>query len=80
MGSDYDFIYFPMSSEKDNIIEVYDWSGNYVTRIHISDEFESESMFESNGKYYISYYKGSADPGAHLYELQLNIHFIGSSK
>jgi len=30
MGSDDDFIYFPMSGHKDNILVVYDWNGNYV--------------------------------------------------
>ena len=81
MGSDDDFIYFPMSGTNpetganDNIIEVYDWSGKFITRIPISDSFESESMFEFNGKYYISYYKFASNPGAHLYELTLNIIF-----
>ena len=79
MGSDDDFIYFPMSAENGNILEVYDWSGNYVTRIQIADKFESESMFELDGKYYISYYKFASNPGAHLYELNLYIHFSGDT-
>ena len=73
MGSDDDFIYFPMSGESDNLLEVYDWNGKFVTGIRIADKFESESFFWVNGKYYISYYKGAADPGAHLYELNLYI-------
>lgn len=76
MGSDDDFIYFPMSGENDNIFAVYDWSGKHVTDITISDKFESESMFELNGKYYVAYYKGASNPGSHLYEFRLNICFL----
>ncbi len=54
MGSDDNYIYFPMSST-DNILVVYDWEGNFVTKIQIPVNMESESMFWVNGKYYIAY-------------------------
>lgn len=58
MGSDDNYIYFPMSST-DNILVVYDWDGNFVTKIHVPVNMESESMFWVNGKYYISYNSAS---------------------
>ena len=69
MGSDEDFIYFPMSPKgdnKDNIFVVYDWSGEYVTTIHLDTDRESESMFMVNGDYYVNFYFGD---GARLYKL-----------
>ena len=69
MGSDEDFIYFPMSPKgdnKDNILVVYDWSGNYVTTIHLDTDRESESMFVVDGEYYVSFYFGD---GARLFKL-----------
>lgn len=55
MGSDNKYIYFPMSGYNDNILVVYDWEGNYVTKVVIPVKMESESMFWVNGKYYIAY-------------------------
>lgn len=69
MGSDEDYIYFPMSpkdSNRDNVLVVYDWSGNYVTTVHLDTDRESESMFMVNGDYYVSFYFGD---GARLYKL-----------
>ena len=69
MGSDEDFIYFPMSpkgSGKDNILVVYDWEGSYVTTVHLDTDRESESMFMVNGDYYVNFYFGD---GARLYRL-----------
>ena len=68
MGSDEDFIYFPMSPKgdnKDNILVVYDWSGNYVATIHLDTDRESESMFVVDGEYYVSFYFGD---GARLFK------------
>ncbi|MBO5077438.1 MAG: hypothetical protein J5584_07600 [Clostridia bacterium] len=73
MGSDEDFIYFPMSPKgdnKDNILVVYDWSGNYVTTVHLDTDRESESMFVVNGEYYVSFYFGD---GARLYRLKFYV-------
>lgn len=55
MGSDEDYVYFPMSGSKDNVLVVYDWDGKYVTTITIPVKYESESMFWVNNTYYIAY-------------------------
>lgn len=73
MGSDEDYVYFPMSGSKDNVIEVYSWGGEYVTTIKVSDSHESESLFWVNDTYYISYYKGASNSGAHLHRLNFLI-------
>ncbi len=65
MGSDDSYIYFPMSGKGENIIVVYDWSGEYVTTLTLSIASESESLFYTNGKYYVSF----VSAGASLYEL-----------
>ncbi len=55
MGSDDDYIYFPMSGKDDNKLVVYDWNGKYVKTLTVPVDHESESMFWVNGKYYIAY-------------------------
>jgi hypothetical protein len=71
MGSDEDFIYFPMSGSKDNVLVVYDWNGNYVTTVTVPMSHESESMFWVNGKYYIAYNTN----GEAVYETDFEIIF-----
>ena len=71
MGSDEDFIYFPMSGGKDNVLVVYDWNGNYVTTVTVPLSHESESMFWVNGKYYIAYNTN----GEAVYETDFEIIF-----
>lgn len=73
MGSDEDYIYFPMSGERDNVLAVYDWAGQYVTTVTVPDKFESESFFWVNGQYYIAYYRGASDSGAYLYRVNFRI-------
>lgn len=55
MGSDDCFIYFPMSGGSKNIIEVYDWEGNYLTTMDLPIPMESESLFYTAGEYYVSF-------------------------
>ena len=55
MGSDEDYVYFPMSGSKDNVLVVYNWDGKYVTTITVPVSHESESMFWVNDRYYIAY-------------------------
>lgn len=69
MGSDEDYIYFPMSGSSDNVLVVYDWEGNYITTITVPVNHESESMFWVNGRYYVAYNHG----GEALYELAFTI-------
>ena len=58
MGSDNDYLYFPMSGKTDNILVVYNWNGQYVTTIRIPMAEESESLFWVNGEYYVAYHVG----------------------
>ena len=55
MGSDDDYIYFPMSGKNDNVLVVYDWDGKYVDTLTVPVSHESESMFWVNDTYYIAY-------------------------
>ena len=55
MGSDEDYVYFPMSGKSDNVLVVYDWEGKYITTIKVPVSHESESMFWVNDTYYIAY-------------------------
>ncbi len=68
MGSDDDYIYFPMSGSKDNVLVVYDWDGHYVRTITVNTTMESESLFFVNGTYYVNFYK-SYHQGSELYRL-----------
>ena len=71
MGSDEDYVYFPMSGSKDNILVVYTWEGKYVTTITVPVDHESESMFWVNDTYYIAYNTN----GEALYETVFEILF-----
>ena len=78
MGSDENYIYFPRSGERDNIIEVFTWEGEHVTTLKINDPYESESFFWVNGKYYINYYRHDTQrTGAFLHEVRFDIRFNG---
>ena len=55
MGSDEDYVYFPMSGTSDNVLVVYSWEGKYITTITVPVSHESESMFWVNDTYYIAY-------------------------
>ena len=55
MGSDEDYVYFPMSGKNDNVLVVYNWEGKYITTIQVPVSHESESMFWVNDTYYIAY-------------------------
>ncbi len=70
MGSDESYIYFPMSGEKDNILQVYSWGGNYATTITIPIAMESESMFWVNDTYYVSFIKSG---NTMLYRLDFTV-------
>ena len=71
MGCDDKYVYFPMSPHNgttDNVLVTYDWAGNYIMDIHIPMSLESESMFYSDGSYYVNFYQGSRK-GAALYRV-----------
>ena len=71
MGCDDYYIYFPMSPQNgltDNVLVTYDWNGNHVAELHIPMSIESESMFYSDGSYYVNFYAGSRK-GAALYRV-----------
>lgn len=71
MGSDDSYIYFPMSGSKDNIVVVYDWSGNYITTLLLDLPYESESFFYASGNYYVSFVSSASS----LYILKPVIRF-----
>ena len=71
MGSDEDFVYFPMSSSKDNVLQVYSWDAKYYGAIHIPLTYESESMFWVNDTYYVNFY-GSGN-GAYLFRIEFSV-------
>lgn len=67
MGSDDDYVYFPMSGSSDNLLVTYDWSGKWIKNITVPVKAESESMFSVNGKYYVCFY--ISKKGAALYQI-----------
>ncbi|MBE5818870.1 MAG: hypothetical protein E7312_07435 [Clostridiales bacterium] len=78
MGSDKNYVYYPRSGDRDNIIEVFTWDGEHVTTLKIKDPYESESFFWVNGKYYLNYYRyTSSRRGAFLHEIKFNIRYNG---
>ena len=75
MGSDDSYVYFPMSSSKDNILVAYDWNGSFVTSLKVNLALESESMFYAAGNYYVNFHE--KNKGAQLYKItpMLNYNF-----
>lgn len=71
MGSDDNYIYFPMSNGKtDNLLVTYRWNGVHVADLKLKIAKESESMFWVNGKYYVCFYDSdNTNKGAALYEV-----------
>ena len=76
MGSDEDYLYFPMSGNKDNILDVYNWNGNYVSTIHVRSNYESESMFWVNDTHYISYFTDSQSMCTALHRLEFRALYV----
>ncbi len=75
MGSDDEYFYFPMSprnKEIYNAILVYDWAtGSYQGSLRLPINYESESMFEHDGVYYVVFYHR----GATLYRINPILKF-----
>ena len=65
MGSDEQFIYFPMSGNGQNILDTFDWKGNPVCHIILPTPHESESLFYTNGRHFVSFNYN----GATVYEI-----------
>jgi len=65
MGADENFIFFPMSSAANNILDTFDWDGNKVGEILIPMAQESESLIYVNGRYFVVFNVS----GAVLYEI-----------
>ena len=40
-----------------NIITVYDWEGNYISKINVKKGYEIESIFHIGKKYYAAFYR-----------------------
>ncbi len=63
VGTDGQYVYFPMSGSEDNVVVVYTVEGTFVRTIHIPTAMESESLFFHEGKMYIIYHFGGAVVG-----------------
>ncbi|MBQ4112279.1 MAG: hypothetical protein IJD38_05740 [Clostridia bacterium] len=55
MGSDENYIYFPMSGAGQNILDTFDWEGNRVCQVILPTPHESESLFYVNGRHFVSF-------------------------
>ncbi len=55
MGTDGQYLYFPMSGDDDNIVVVYTLDAKYVTTFHIPTTMESESLVFVDGSMYICF-------------------------
>lgn len=66
---DENYIYFPQntSDAKENILMVYDWAGNFVTRIRVESRKEIESLFHIGDDWYIAFNEN----GSHIYKATL---------
>lgn len=71
MGSDDMYIYFPMSASKDNVIDVYDWEGQYVTTLQLPFSRESETLFYAAGEYYMNFNHS----GSELYRINPVLYY-----
>ncbi|MGN1166278.1 MAG: hypothetical protein ACI4S2_07635 [Lachnospiraceae bacterium] len=45
------------SSQKYNIITVYDWEGNYISKMNVKKGYEIESIYHVGSKYYAGFYR-----------------------
>lgn len=75
LGSDSHYCYFPLSKSAramkvnpvyDNHLEVYDWDGNYVTRIVVPFPQESEDLFTRGDHVYVNFAMKGWEPGQEL--------------
>lgn len=71
MGSDDMYIYFPMSASYDNVIDVYDWDGRFVTTLNLQFALESETLFYSSGEYYMNFNHS----GSELYRINPILYY-----
>lgn len=55
MGSDENYIYFPMSGSGQNILDTFDWEGNRICQVILPTPHESESLFYVNGRHFVSF-------------------------
>ncbi len=77
MGTDDDYFYFPNSpknGESYNMLAAYQWSDcKWKKNIKIPVSWESESMFEWDGIYYVTYFR--SNNGAYLYKLDITLTY-----
>lgn len=69
MGSDDDYLYFPMSTKGGNKMVIYNWEGKLIKIVDIKTTLEAESMFVIGDQYYLSCYAGGSKKGAVLYRI-----------
>ncbi len=54
-----DYVILAMSantSKQQNVLMIYDWDGNYISRINVGKGYELESIYHKGGKFYASFY------------------------
>jgi len=47
----------PKTSGQKNIIKVYDWDGNYISKINVKKNYEIESIYHVGSKVYVGFYR-----------------------
>jgi hypothetical protein len=47
----------PKYSSQKNIVSVYTWEGQYITKINVKKSYEIESIFHVGSKFYASFYR-----------------------
>ncbi len=76
MGSDDEYIYFPMSGSSDNVLIVYSWDCKYITTLTLPVAMESESMFYAAGRYFVNFYQSGS--GAVMQEIKPIMYYTFS--
>lgn len=55
------------------VVKVYDWNGEYKGIYRVDSVNEQEALFNTNGKYYITFYTGN---GGRIFEIQYDFSLI----
>lgn len=57
VACDENYIYFPQNTDdaRENVLMVYDWEGNFITRIPVDTRKEIESLFRCGDDWYIAF-------------------------
>lgn len=71
-GMDCDGKYIYFIQYKENVIVVYDWDGNYIRTVALTNlSDEPESIFFIGSQLYMTSYRGGSTGGANIYRIDL---------